>query len=276
MNIETILNIVVASAARQQTELKEHCEKFIQELKQDGLITAAGQVEKLIKTIMDDTAGYAGYWTLLGENRTPDEVTGGGKYMHQKQRDFLINECGLEKHHTFLDIGTGSLRGTRLLIPYLDKGCFYGMDITAELVEYSKQRVATDPELTDKEPTLICDDRFRFSKIFPGVVFDVAFAKSVFTHIYPDGVWDCLVQLRKVIADDGSFYATIFKDNSAGTYKGDVQIMYYNTEWLAETAEMAGWKLTEIGQTRVGQYMCLFEPVIASAQAQQDLRLMTA
>ncbi|MFP4237058.1 MAG: class I SAM-dependent methyltransferase [Desulfonatronovibrio sp.] len=236
--------------------------QLIDEIRQDGNSELADVLEKNIKirTANPDMGTYKNYWNHLARIFEPDTATGGGKDMHAKQYSFLVNDCGLKPGDVFLDIGTGSLRGTRDVITYLKAGHFHGMDVSEELISFSKKRVSESIEMYSRQPKFCVDDRFRFSSIFPDTEFDFAFAKSVFTHVYPDAVWDCLVQLRKVISQTGRFYGTIFKNNSINIYKGDVRKMYYNTDWLAETAQLAGWKLEEIGETKVGQYMCLFVP----------------
>jgi SAM-dependent methyltransferase len=99
----------------------------------------------------------------------PDLATGGGKDMHEQQYIFLVHECGLEKNDLFLDIGTGSLRGSKKVITYLEKNHFYGMDISEELISFAKNRVSKNLDLMQKEPYLEIDDRFRFSRAFPYV-----------------------------------------------------------------------------------------------------------
>jgi hypothetical protein len=262
---ETLLDFLLESVTENpNTKLvREKALKLIQEIREAGNHELADALFKCMKPRMThpDFGTYKNYWNYLAKNMLPDLATGGGKDMHEQQYIFLVHECGLEKNDLFLDIGTGSLRGSKKVITYLEKNHFYGMDISEELISFAKNRVSKNLDLMQKEPYLEIDDRFRFSRAFPGKCFNFCFAKSVFTHIYPDAVWDCLVQLRKVVHNSGKFYATIFKDNNVKVYHGDVQKMYYNTEWLAETADLAGWSFEEIGDTRVGQYMCLFKPI---------------
>src|SRR5581483_9942228 len=47
----------------------------------------------------------------------------------------LLFTMGLRDYHTLLDFGCGSLRAGRLLIPYLRRGHYYGIDPNRWLVE---------------------------------------------------------------------------------------------------------------------------------------------
>ena len=47
----------------------------------------------------------------------------------------LLTCLGLRQHHKVLDIGCGSLRCGRLLIPYLNKGNYFGVEPNKWLVD---------------------------------------------------------------------------------------------------------------------------------------------
>src|SRR6201998_4239980 len=52
----------------------------------------------------------------------------------------LLTTLGLRQHHTVLDIGCGSLRVGRLLIPYLNTGNYSGIEPNKWLVDEGIQR----------------------------------------------------------------------------------------------------------------------------------------
>ncbi len=283
MNDQTLLKIIATALEGRHIDLLKEVEKLYVELRENGEHELAHLMAEKLKNINynltsipevlihEGTAdagmplhsgNYADYWDQLTNILPPDEATGQKQpEMHIKQFEFLVNECKLKTDELFLDIGCGSLRGTRLIVSYLNRGCFHGMDVSKKLLAYARQRVEKNPEMAEKEPKFADENRFRFSKIFPGIAYNFAFAKSVMTHLFPESIWDCLVQLRRVIKPEGVFYSTIFKDNKVNVYRGDTRKTWDNTEWLKETAELSGWSLDEIGETRVGQYMCLFRPI---------------
>src|SRR5258705_9481939 len=47
----------------------------------------------------------------------------------------LLCTLGLRSHHSVLDFGCGSLRAGRLLISYLDKGKYFGIEPNMWLIE---------------------------------------------------------------------------------------------------------------------------------------------
>src|SRR5205823_12654151 len=47
----------------------------------------------------------------------------------------LLTTLGLRQHHSLLDIGCGSLRVGLLLIPYLNRGTYFGIVPTEGLVD---------------------------------------------------------------------------------------------------------------------------------------------
>lgn len=92
----------------------------------------------------------------------------------------LLLAAGLDRHHTLLDIGAGSLRLGCRAVPYLDAGNYWATDLSGALL-----RRGYDLELADKSRLpadhLIEDATFAF----PGVPasIDMALAFAVFTHL---------------------------------------------------------------------------------------------
>jgi SAM-dependent methyltransferase len=137
----------------------------------------------------------------------------GGKWdeMGQVQYDFLVG-MGLEPHMKFLDVGCGSLRAGRLLVPYLDAGNYFGIDIGAEIVEagYTHE---LDEAGRERLPLANLRMTDRFDADF-GVQFDMAIAQSVFTHVSLNHIRLCLHRLSKVMKPGARFFAT-FSEKAA-------------------------------------------------------------
>jgi hypothetical protein len=68
----------------------------------------------------------------------------------------LLTTLGLRENHRVLDIGCGSLRAGRLFIPYLNPGCYCGIEPNMWLVE--------DAVGSEIGPELIARKKVRFSK----------------------------------------------------------------------------------------------------------------
>ena len=124
-----------------------------------------------------------------------------------QQFDFLKSQ-GLAPSHRLMDIGCGCLRGGVYFVPYLEKRHYYGIDINASLIEAGKKELFKSAGNIDKQPDLRVSDRFDLAQF--GVQFDYALAASVFTHLYANHVGRCLVEVKRVLAPQGKFFATFF------------------------------------------------------------------
>lgn len=126
---------------------------------------------------------------------------------------FLKKE-GLSPDHYFLDVGYGPLNGGVRIIPYLEVGHYYGLDVDPLAVEVGLKYL-DEKNLTCRKPRVVVDGNFGF-KAF-GQLFDFASAQSVFTHL-PDGeIIKCLNNISEVLAPNGRFYAT-FLEGGEGDY----------------------------------------------------------
>src|SRR5438309_10445538 len=65
----------------------------------------------------------------------------------------LLTTQGLRQHHTLLDVGCGSLRIGRWLIPYLNRGKYLGFEPNEWLVEQGIKRELGEALLEIKRPT---------------------------------------------------------------------------------------------------------------------------
>ncbi len=116
---------------------------------------------------------------------------------------------GLRPTDALLDVGCGCLRGGVHLIAYLNPGNYFGVDCSQELLDLGRVELE-EAGITDRRPTLRCDDSFDFAAL--GQQFDVALAQSVFTHIPLNSAHRCLVRAAEVLEPGGVFYATILEN----------------------------------------------------------------
>lgn len=115
------------------------------------------------------------------------------------QLEFLKSQ-GLTTKSLLLDVGCGTGRLARKVVPYLDKGHYLGYDISEGAVD-AAYALATKEGWLEKLPRFSCADSF---EIMPG--FDFAWAFSVFIHL-PDWACDRLMQqVVRVLAPTGKFY----------------------------------------------------------------------
>lgn len=125
------------------------------------------------------------------------------------QFDFLVQQ-GLRPDSILLDVGCGSLRGGIFFVGYLNDGHYYGIDSQQWLLDAGREIELPRTGNAGKVVHLICRDDFDVTSF--GVVFDVALAQSVFTHLSWNTILRCLVNVKKVLKPGGKFYATFFED----------------------------------------------------------------
>jgi SAM-dependent methyltransferase len=146
--------------------------------------------------------------TDLRVEADPQAAVGGRwEEIGRLQFDFLLRR-GLRPHHRLLDLGCGTLRGGRKLIPYLEPGNYSGIDISAKAIGYAKELVQSEGH-AERLPRLsvIRDDNPGFGE-FAGDHFDVILAQSVFTHLPPEHIEGCLERIGPMMAARSVFFFT--------------------------------------------------------------------
>jgi SAM-dependent methyltransferase len=162
------------------------------------------------------------------------------------QYHFLISQ-GLRPSSKFLDIACGSLRLGQYLIPYLDKGNYFGLDAEPRLIEAGLAHELPNEIVAMKAPVFATNTVFDFSFIES---FDFAMAQSLFTHLVMQDIDLCFRHLRGKAHNDSRFYFTFFEGDSSNN-RHDVshanRRWMYSRQELADTAGQRGWKLDYIG-----------------------------
>jgi len=97
----------------------------------------------------------------------------------------LLAGLGLRGHHKLLDIGCGSMRIGRLLIPYLDKGCYYGVEPEKKMLEAGVKH-ELGMELKRARGAHFNSSARAFATVHSKLKLDFALANSIFTHAGPD------------------------------------------------------------------------------------------
>jgi len=148
----------------------------------------------------------------------------------------LLTCIGLRQHHRLLDIGCGSLRSGRLLIPYLNPRNYFGVEPNKWLVDDGIANEVGMDLLRLKKPTFLFD--VTMEAIKTPLKFDYAVAQSIFSHCGKDLIRQWLSQAAFHLKDDGVLLATFLIDTS--DYEGDGWVypgcVYYKPETMAELA----------------------------------------
>lgn len=118
----------------------------------------------------------------------------------------LLTTLGLRAGHKLLDLGCGSLRAGRLLIPYLDPGGYHGIEPNEWLLREAIAREIGQDMVELKRPVFDHNAEFRVD-VFD-VRFDFVVAQSIFSHASSSLVARALTGIREVLADGGLLACT--------------------------------------------------------------------
>lgn len=118
--------------------------------------------------------------------------------------------AGLRPSMAFLDVGCGCLRAGVHLIPYLDAGNYYGIDLNASLLDAGWERELT-PAMRERLPRSNLRATGDFDVAPFGRRFEMGIAQSLFTHLPIDHVRRCLERLAPWFESGGRLYASFFE-----------------------------------------------------------------
>jgi hypothetical protein len=148
----------------------------------------------------------------------------------------LITSIGLRQHHRVLDIGCGSLRVGRLLIPYLNPQGYFGVEPNKWIVEDGIRNEIGRDLIKIKKPT------FSFStslgEFKESLNMDYAIAQSIFSHCGMDLIKGWLSQVSFHLKDSGALVATFLVDDKDYDGYGWVypECVSYKIETMAKIA----------------------------------------
>ncbi len=162
---------------------------------------------------------YDLHWKII------DALTGrDSKRVSRKFLRFFIERGSLKPSDRVLDVGCGTGRMASTLSEYLDReGSYEGFDIMPEAIESCRRNIGS------KHPNFnfsLFDISNRFynpdgeeiasEMTFPwdSDSFDFVFLRSVFTHLLPREMKNCLREIVRVLRPDGRCLATFFLVNN--------------------------------------------------------------
>jgi SAM-dependent methyltransferase len=151
----------------------------------------------------------------------------------------LLTTLGLRASHRLLDFGCGSLRAGRLFIPYLDKGCYYGLEPNRWLIKDAIKHVIGNDMVKIKKPTFVYSDDF---SIPIDIKFSYILAQSIFSHCGPDLVEKALMTFKENLTEDGLIIVTFVLAESDWNKKG-----WYYPECVGYTRERIADFIARLG-----------------------------
>ena len=171
----------------------------------------------------------------------------------------LLTTLGLRQHHSLLDVGCGSLRIGRLLIAYLNRGKYFGVEPNEWLVEEGIKRELGEGLLEIKRPTFFFSDSPE-TIAHTKVSFDFAIAQSIFSHCGLDLIKNWLSAISNSLAGDGALVATFLPGEEDAPTKGWVypECVNYRPATMRQAAAEAGLRFELLDWKHPRQTWALF------------------
>ncbi len=113
----------------------------------------------------------------------------------------LLCTLGLREHYRLLDFGCGSLRAGRLLILYLNRNCYFGIEPNKWLIKAGINKEIGKDIIKIKKPVFSYNDDFICTHF--NVKFDFVLAQSIFSHCGKDLIKKGLEEFSNCINDSG-------------------------------------------------------------------------
>jgi SAM-dependent methyltransferase len=170
----------------------------------------------------------------------------------------LLTTLGLRQHHSVLDIGCGSLRIGRLLIPYLNAGKYCGLEPNRWLVEDGLHYEVGLDLMRIKQPRFYYDAHARCLPELDR--FDFAIAQSIFSHCGVDLIRMWLTEASKRLEGNGMLLATYLPSTEASPVRGWVypQCTAHPNETMEELADSVGLRIHRLTWPHPRQQWALF------------------
>jgi hypothetical protein len=171
----------------------------------------------------------------------------------------LLTLLGLRQHHRLVDVGCGSLRTGRLLIPYLNPGNYLGVEPNEWLVREGISHELGQGIFAAKQP------RFLFTAA-PAVLAGeppshFALANSIFSHAALSQIRDWLEHLAPHLTSYGALVATFVAGDQdhAGQEWVYPACIRYRTETMRALAAGCGFRFAVLDYRHLhGQTWALF------------------
>jgi cyclopropane fatty-acyl-phospholipid synthase-like methyltransferase len=153
----------------------------------------------------------------------------------------LLTTLGLRQHHAVLDIGCGSLRIGRLLVPYLNRGGYTGLEPNEWLVRDGIANELGEDQVRIKQP------HFEFSDSPARLLaqsrrYDFILAQSIFSHTGIDLLHTWLEHAAELLQATGVLVATFLPSASDAVEHGWIYpgCVSFKPDTMADLAARCG------------------------------------
>jgi SAM-dependent methyltransferase len=189
----------------------------------------------------DFLTAYAAHTDLRVE-ADPHQAIGGEWETHgDLQRDFLVKH-GLKPSDRLLDLGCGTGRLARKIVPYLDVGKYTGADISPRVLAHARQ-IGFSEGWAERLPEFVqIDTEDGTLRTMQCAEFDLIWSHSVWTHL-PSEAIDALLGTLDAVMAPGARYLFTYKRGDGATRTGLKQ-WKYSESFLSDLAQPHGFQFT--------------------------------
>lgn len=159
----------------------------------------------------------------------------------------LLTILGLRQQHRLLDIGCGSLRIGRLLIPYLNRGGYTGLEPNHWLVHEGIQSEVGQDQIDIKQPRFVFSDSAA-ELLAEGSRYDYLLAQSIFSHCGMDLLDQWLAQAGDLLGECGALVATYVAGDADTQQRGWIYpgCVNYTAQTLDRLARQHGLEFVSL------------------------------
>ena len=158
------------------------------------------------------------------------------------QYKYITSYTDISPQTKFLDIACGCFRLGKLMIPYLDNNCYFGIDSNHEIVDAGLEFELND---INKDFNVSVNSNFNFS-FCNG--YDIAWANSLLSHLTLHDIKTLFTNLKSISNEENTFYFTYFdKERTPGRHRGNSDTsdarkdFYYDWLDIKDTLVDVGW-----------------------------------
>jgi len=177
----------------------------------------------------------------------------------------LLFQLGLREYHRVLDIGCGSLRAGKLLIPYLMEGNYYGIEPNESVLNTGIEKEIGWDLVRIKKPHFSHDSNFELGEF--GCDFDFVLAHSIFTHCSKRQIEKCLMSLGEVMRGDSLFFGTFMEGKSdySGSEWEYPECVTYTEGFIIDAAKTFGFIYERLEYVHVNGHQTWFKLIREAA-----------
>jgi SAM-dependent methyltransferase len=181
------------------------------------------------------------YWSLVGPTNKDDF------YSFAEKKLEWMRQVGLTPDSRILDVGCGTGQVGTALEKYLsERGCYYGVDIAAEAIQFCKENL--------KRPNFHFKQSGMLSVPLSGLEFDCIIFFSVFTHTYVEESRALLTEAKRLLAQSGVVLGDILVSPFVDKAMGNRGAFEWQRDYFVQIAGEVGLNVDTVVDVQWGRY----------------------